>query len=237
MSNSSSCACILLVEDEPDIADLIEFHLRKAGFEVQKAHNGEVALKLVSQQRFDLVVLDLMIPKIDGLEVFKRLRSKPSTASLPVIMLTAKGQASDRVAGLEAGADDYMTKPFSPKELVLRIRKQIEVASRTTVSYLYEIGNLSFDRVESICRVNGELVDLTVKEFKLLLHLCENPNKIQTRNTLLERVWGYAEGVNSRTLDTHMKRIRLKLGDHVSQIKTIRGQGYVFEVDSLDSIV
>lgn len=222
---------ILLVEDEPDIADLIHYHLAKAGFRVIKAHNGQVALELAAQHQFSLIILDLMIPKVDGMQVFKELRTKVKTAKIPIIILSAKSQASDRVAGLEAGADDYMTKPFSPKELILRVKKQLNHIQRSKEAHVLEVAGMKFDKVALTFQSQGETIDLTSTEFKLLLHLCERPNQLQSRSTLLQDVWGYAGDVNSRTLDTHMKRIRIKVGETVSQsIKTVRGKGYFFEI-------
>lgn len=228
--NPTTNAHILLVEDEPDIADLIQMRLMKAGFDVTQALNGKIALEQAEAQQFDLIVLDLMIPKIDGMEVFRRLRSQVKTKGIPVIMLTAKGQASDRVAGLEAGADDYMTKPFSPKELILRIQKQLAFVQKTKQSHIIEIAGMSFDKVKLTFTYRGEQIGLTTTEFKLLLYLCESPNQLHSRAVLLKEVWGYSEEVTSRTLDTHVKRIRMKLDDLADSIKTIRGKGYVFEV-------
>ncbi len=222
---------ILLVEDEPDIAELIRFHLMKAGYYVTKAHNGKIAIELAMENQYDLIVLDLMLPKVDGMTVFRELRGKTKTKDIPVIMLTAKGQASDRVAGLEAGADDYMTKPFSPKELVLRIKKQLSHVQKNKQSHIIKIDGLVFDKVKLTFTAGGERMDLTSTEFKLLLFLCEHPNQIQSRSTLLKQVWGYSDDVHSRTLDTHMKRIRMKVGSFAECIKTIRGKGYMYTVE------
>lgn len=231
MSEPTNKGSILLVEDEPDIADLIQFHLMKAGFHVEKAHNGKIALEMADEKVFDLVILDLMLPKVNGMTVFKELRGKVKTKDMPVIMLTAKGQASDRVAGLEAGADDYITKPFSPKELVLRVQKQLKIIAKSKEAHLLSVNDLVFDTVNLTFKYKGELVDLTSTEFKLLLFLCEKPNQIQSRSTIFKEVWGYSEGVNSRTLDTHMKRLRLKIGDLSDKIQTIRGKGYVYQAE------
>ena len=221
---------ILLVEDESDIADLIHFHLGKAGFQVSKAHNGKIALELAEDKQFDLIVLDLMIPKIDGMQVCRELRKKVKSRNIPVIILSAKGQASDRVAGLEAGVDDYMTKPFSPKELILRIKKQLITVQETKTAHILEINGVVFNKVDLTFQMDNEIIDLTATEFKLLLYLCERSNQLLSRSVLLKEVWGYSDEVNSRTLDTHMKRIRIKVGDLAEQIKTVRGKGYIFSI-------
>ncbi len=222
-------AHILIVEDEVDLAELIAFHFKKAGYLVTEAHDGQQALDLTKEHHFDLIILDLMLPKVDGMAVFAELRSKKKTKKIPVIMLTAKGQASDRIAGLEAGADDYVTKPFTPKELLLRSKKQLANIEKTKTSHLLEIDNLIFDKLNLTFTVNGEKVELTSTEFKLLLRLCEYPNQIQSRSTLLTEVWGYSDSTNSRTLDTHMKRIRGKIEGASHTITTVRGKGYLYQ--------
>ena len=222
---------ILVVEDELDLAELISFHIVKSGYEVTEAHDGEQALFKAQEHNFDLIVLDLMLPKVDGMTVFSELRSKAKTREIPVIMLTAKGQPVDRIAGLEAGADDYVTKPFVPKELMLRIKKQLSSVEKTKEGHLLKIDELVFDKMKLTFTSGGEVVDLTVTEFKLLLYLCERPNQIQSRPTLLKEVWGYSDDVNSRTLDTHMKRIRNKLVGSLETIQTIRGKGYMYQTD------
>jgi len=224
----ASPAKILIVEDELDLAELIAYHFKKKGYEVTEAHDGQAGLDATQSENFDLIILDLMMPKLTGMEVFHALRSENRTRDIPVIMLTAKGQPSDRIAGLEAGADDYLTKPFIPKELVLRGEKLLQNATKVRQGHILTIDNLAFDKVNLTFTVNGETTDLTSTEFKLLLYLCERRDQIQSRATLLEEVWGYSGGANSRTLDTHMKRIRQKIEGASESIKTIRGQGYMY---------
>lgn len=231
MSNTAAHKHILLVEDEQDIANLIHFHLVNAGYKVTLAHNGLLALESVKDYNFDLIVLDLMIPKVDGMTVFKTLRGKAKTKHIPVIILSAKGQPSDRIAGLEAGADDYITKPFSPKELILRIGKQLKAVKKREESHILQVKDFTFNKMDLSFAQNGERIDLTSIEFKLLLQLCENPNQVQLRADLLKQVWGYSDSVNSRTLDTHMKRIRIKIGSIADDIKTVRGKGYMFFIE------
>jgi len=228
---SNATPHLLLVEDEPDLLELIRFHLLRAGFHVTTAHNGQLALDLASEITFDLVVLDLMLPKVDGMTVFKEMRSNKNTKHIPVIMLTAKGQASDRISGLEAGADDYITKPFAPKELILRIKKQLNIHESSKERNVVSVGDLSYDKSKLLFKHGDTPLDLTTTEFKLLLNLCENPNRLQTRSHLLKEVWGYNDDMNSRTLDTHMKRVRMKLGEAASAIQTVRGKGYIFNLE------
>jgi len=224
---------ILVVEDELDLAELIAYHLKKNGYEVTEAHDGQIALDLCTQYNFDLILLDLMLPKVDGMGVFSALRDQIKTQDIPIIMLTAKGQPTDRIAGLEAGADDYLTKPFVPKELILRIQKQLKTLAKSKDNHTHKIDNLTFDLVNLTLSVsngdNDEITDLTSTEFKLLLYLCKRPNQIQSRATLLKEVWGYSESTDSRTLDTHMKRIRQKLLGSSETIQTVRGKGYMYE--------
>lgn len=224
---------ILVVEDEVDIADLIRFNLERAGYEVLKAHDGISGTNIAIKERPDLVVLDLMLPGRDGYGVFKELRRDARTAGIPVIMLTARAQTEDRIQGLEAGADDYLTKPFSPKELVLRVNAILKRVDAPPGMVEYEFGPFRFDKNSVKFYLENEPLDLTSTEFKLLLYLCERSGKPQDRNDLLRVVWGYSDEVHSRTLDTHMKRLRQKLGSHAALIETVRGVGY--QVASLNS--
>ncbi len=217
---------ILIVEDEHDIADLIGFNLQRAGYEVLKAHDGISGTQIALRERPDLLILDLMLPGRDGYSVFRELRRDPRTASLPVIMLTARAQTEDRIQGLEAGADDYLTKPFSPKELMLRVQSVLKRSDAPPGSVEFSYGPFRFDKNALRFYLEGEPLDLTSTEFKLLLHLCERSGKPQDRNDLLRTVWGYSDEVHSRTLDTHMKRLRQKLGSHGALIETVRGVGY-----------
>ena len=217
---------ILIVEDERDIADLIGFNLQRAGYEVIKAHDGVEGTELALRERPDLILLDLMLPGRDGYSVFRELRRDTRTVNTPVIMLTARAQTEDRIQGLEAGADDYLTKPFSPKELMLRVQAILKrsEAPPGTVDFTY--GPFRFDKNSLKFYLDNETTELTATEFKLLLFLCERSGKPQDRNDLLRTVWGYSDATHSRTLDTHMKRLRQKLGIHGSLVETVRGVGY-----------
>ena len=217
---------ILIVEDEQDISDLIGFNLQRAGYEVIKAHDGITGTETALRERPDLIVLDLMLPGRDGYGVFRELKRDPRAASIPVIMLTARAQTEDRIQGLEAGADDYLTKPFSPKELLLRVQAILKRAEAPPGSVDFTHGPFRFDKNAVKFYIENEPSELTATEFKLLLFLCERAGKAQDRNDLLRTVWGYSDSAHSRTLDTHMKRLRQKLGNHGSWIETIRGVGY-----------
>ena len=217
---------ILIIEDEPDIADLVGFNLQRAGYEVSKAYDGITGTAAALQERPDLIVLDLMLPGRDGYAVFGELRRDPRTTSIPVIMLTARAQTQDRIQGLEAGADDYLTKPFSPKELVLRVQAILKRAERPPGVVDFTHGPFRFDKNAMRFYLGNDPADLTTTEFKLLLFLCERAGKAQDRNDLHRTVWGYSDTAHSRTLDTHMKRLRQKLGSHGSWLETVRGIGY-----------
>jgi two-component system phosphate regulon response regulator PhoB len=217
---------VLIVEDEIDISDLVKFNLQRAGYEVIQALDGIKGTEMALNQRPDLIVLDLMLPGRDGYSVFREIRRDPRTVHIPVLMLTAKAQTEDKIQGLEAGADDYLTKPFSPKELVLRVNAILKRTDATPGAVEFEFGVFRFDKNAVKFYLNNEPLDLTATEFKLLLYLCERAGKEQDRNELLRVGWGYSDEVHSRTLDTHMKRLRQKLGDYGSQVETVRGVGY-----------
>jgi two-component system phosphate regulon response regulator PhoB len=217
---------ILIVEDERDIADLVGFNLERAGFEVLKAHDGITGAVMAINQRPDLVILDLMLPGKDGYGVFKELRRDSRSRDIPVIMLTARAQTEDRIQGLEAGADDYLTKPFSPKELMLRVQAVLKRSDGPPGAVEVTYGPFRFDKNSLKFYLKGQPVELTSTEFKLLLFLTERAGRAQDRNDLLRTVWGYSDEVHSRTLDTHMKRLRQKLGEHAAMVETVRGIGY-----------
>ena len=217
---------VLVIEDERDIADLIGFNLERAGYEVTKAHDGIEGASAAIHQSPDLVILDLMLPGKDGFKVFKEIRRDPRSRETPVIMLTARAQTEDRIRGLEAGADDYLTKPFSPKELMLRVQAVLKRSDAAPGSVFIEHGPFRFDKNDLKFYLNGDPVELTSTEFKLLVYLTERAGKPQDRNDLLRTVWGYSDDVHSRTLDTHMKRLRQKLGEHAGMVETVRGIGY-----------
>jgi two-component system phosphate regulon response regulator PhoB len=217
---------ILIVEDERDIADLVGFNLQRAGYEVLKAHDGISGTETAMLERPDLIILDLMLPGRDGYGVFRELRRDSRTVNIPVIMLTARAQTEDRIQGLQAGADDYLAKPFSPKELLLRVQAILKRVDSPPATTDLVHGPFRFDKNAVKCYIDNEPSELTSTEFKLLLFLCERPGRPQDRNDLLRTIWGYSDAAHSRTLDTHMKRLRQKLGPHGSWIETIRGVGY-----------
>ncbi|MEM1415267.1 MAG: response regulator transcription factor [Myxococcota bacterium] len=219
---------ILVVEDESDLAELVAFNLKQAGHVVATAGTGATALAEIRRQRPDLVVLDVMLPDITGLEVCRRLRREESTSRLPVLMLTAKGEEVDRVVGFEVGADDYVVKPFSPRELLLRIEAILRRmgAQEDEGPQTITVGELVIDVPGHRCLVSDEEINLTALEFRLLLDLAKRRGRVQSRNALLERVWGYAPGIETRTVDTHVKRLREKLGTASAYIETVRGVGY-----------
>lgn len=217
---------ILIVEDEHDMADLIGFNLKRAGYEVLMAHDGIMGTEMALRERPDLIVLDLMLPSRDGFGVFRELRRDARTVNTPVIMLTARAQTEDRIQGLEIGADDYLTKPFSPKELVLRVQAVLKRVDATPGTAEFSWGPFRFDKNAQKFYLENEPVDLTATEFKLLLFLTERAGKSQDRNDLLRTIWGYSDSTHSRTLDTHTKRLRQKLGPFGSWVETVRGVGF-----------
>jgi two-component system phosphate regulon response regulator PhoB len=220
---------ILVIDDEPDIRELVRFGLTQEGFSVETAATAGEGLDCVASRMPDLIVLDLMLPDMSGTEICRTLRSQSETADLPVVMLTARGEEVDRVVGFELGADDYVTKPFSSRELALRVkavlrRRAPAPASARQLSH----GDLLLDLDRHRCRVGEEEVDLTAKEFGLLATLMVRPGRVFTREKLLDELWGSEVTVTHRTVDTHMKRLREKLGDAGRHIHTVRGVGYRF---------
>ncbi len=217
---------ILVVEDEPDMAELVAFKLKRAGFQTVVSHDGLSGLERAWAEEPDLIILDLMLPGKDGFAVFRDLRRDSRTSQTPVIMLTARAQTEDRIKGLQEGADDYLTKPFSPKELILRVQSVLRRSDKVPRSSTFESGPVRFDKNNLKFYLSKEEVDLTSTEFKLLLYLCERAGIVQGRKDIFRHVWGYSDEVNSRTLDTHMKRLRKKLGEWAELLETIRGIGY-----------
>ena len=225
-------AKILLVDDEPDALEVLGFKLREAGFSPIFARDGAKALAAARQERPDLIVLDLMLPEVDGLEVCKILRKDPATAAIPILMLTARAAEMDRVLGLELGADDYVTKPFSPRELILRIRKLLQRSQAAEdPAALIKLGEIEIDVPRHIVQVGGRRLTLTATEFRLLEILARRRGRVQTRDRLLQDVWGYENPIDSRTVDTHMRRLREKLGNVSEQLETVRGVGYRFAAE------
>ena len=220
-------ATILIVDDEPDVLDLVTYNVKKAGYKTLAARDGATALQTARNELPALVVLDLMLPNLDGTEVCRQLKADPKTARIPVIMLTAKAEEVDRIVGLELGADDYVVKPFSPRELVLRIKKILERAAATSApTEVLKAGDVLMDTAKHSVTVKGQLVELTNTEFKLLATLMERRGRVQTRDSLLTDVWGYEGDVDTRTVDTHVRRLREKLGKAADAIETVRGVGY-----------
>jgi len=224
---------ILVVDDEPDALEVLGFKLKEAGYTPIFAKDGARAITSARDERPALIVLDLMLPEIDGLEVCKILRRDASTAMIPILMLTARAAEMDRVLGLELGADDYVTKPFSPRELVLRIKKLLARAKAADEPVAQiRFGDLEIDVPRHQVIVGGEAITLTATEFKLLEILARRRGRVQTRERLLQDVWGYENPIDSRTVDTHMRRLREKLGEAAHYLETIRGVGYRFTADS-----
>jgi len=220
---------ILIVEDDPDIAESVEYNLRREGFKTQIAESGEKGYRLAveSGPAPSLIVLDLMLPGMSGMDLCRRLRREPLTEKTPIIILTAKASEADKLQGLELGADDYMIKPFSVKELVARVRAVLRRSGDDTSSQ-YEDEQLSIDFTEMRVTCCGENVKLTRKEFALLEALASYPNRLAARQKLLDDVWGYSYFGDTRTLDVHIRRLRQKLGECASRIETVVGVGYRF---------
>lgn len=220
---------ILIVDDEEPIQELLRFNLENEGYSVLTAFDGPSALKMIEEKRPDLVVLDVMLPGMDGLEVCNQLRQNSKFRDLPVIMLTAKGEEIDKVLGLELGADDYLTKPFSPRELLARIRARLRRVKPQTLENELIRGDLRIDLNRFQVSVRGEEVELTPKEFELLRVLAAHPGKVYSRDELLERIWGYEYAGDTRTVDVHVRHLRQKVEKDPSNpeyIETLRGIGY-----------
>ena len=215
---------ILIIEDENDVADLLTLTLRKAGFRISTRPDGASGLQNARDDKPDFVILDLMLPKMSGLEVCRILKSDTTTSHIPILMLTAKAEEIDRIVGLEFGADDYVTKPFSPREVVLRVRAILRRGETATESLT--AGPISIDPARHEVRVNGKQVHLTSLEFKLLRLLMQRRGRVQDRDRLLNEVWGYESVIDTRTVDTHVRRLREKLGKVGDVIETVRGFGY-----------
>ena len=219
---------VLVIDDEVDVVDLVCFNLEKVGLRTLKSYNGRDGLKLAQNDRPSAIVLDLMLPGMHGFQVFDALKQDSRTKEIPVIMVTAKAEVSDRIAGLKAGVDDYVTKPFSPKELVLRVQALLKWLPETNTAITLESGDFFLDRSALRCYLDGELVNLTSTEFKLLALLIEQAGDVVARETLFEKVWGKGDAT-SRTLDTHLMRLREKLGNYAQLIHNVRGKGYRYE--------
>ena len=226
-SETKATQRILVVEDEPDIVALVAYHLAKAGYRVSTAATGPDALDMARRECPSLVVLDLMLPGLSGFEVLEQLRADESTRDIPVLMLTARRDEPDRIRGLSLGADDYLTKPFSPQELVLRVTAILRrVGAAPVTSDVIQLGPIRIDRAAHRVSVDGAAVELTPTEFKLLLTLAERRGRVQARAHLLETVWEAAPDIQTRTVDMHIQRLRTKLGSAGDLIETVRGFGY-----------
>jgi len=221
---------VVIIEDEKDLAELLAFNLGKEGWHTLIALDGRSGLELVTAELPDIVILDLMLPEISGTEVCKLLRKQERTATIPVIMVTAKGEEIDRVVGFEVGADDYLVKPFSARELLLRIKAILRrAAPEAKGEKIFQMGSLAIDPSRHRVTVVAEEITLTSTEYKLLVTLAERPGRVQSRERLLQDVWGYSSEADTRTVDTHITRLRAKLGDAGEMILTVRGFGYKLE--------
>ncbi len=223
---------VLIIDDEKDIVESVEYNLAKEGYKISKAYDGINGLEAVHKKLPDLVILDLMLPGMSGIEICKAMKADQKTSSIPVIMLTAKGEETDKIVGLEVGADDYITKPFSIRELAARIKtilKRYGKKAETATSLKFP--GLDIDPDSHTVKVLGKEVELTAKEFLLLEHLARNPEKVFSRDRLLDIVWGIDVAIETRTVDVHMRRLREKLGRSAKYLKTIHGVGYKFSAN------
>ncbi len=216
---------VLIVDDDPDILRLVSYNLKQAGFEAITADTGRKALETIQRRPPDLVILDLMLPDVDGMEVCRTLRGHESSRLIPIIMLTARGEEIDRVVGFELGADDYVMKPFSPRELVLRV-KSILRRTHADRTEMLRLGKIQLYPERRQCFAGKDQIALTVKEFDLLYELMRARGNVLTRENLMDQVWGYHGEATSRTLDTHVRRLREKLGSEGAYVETVRGVGF-----------
>ena len=227
---------VLIVDDEPDLVDVLEFNLQSEGYDTRRAMSGREGLELALQNPTPaLMILDLMLPDFSGTELCRRLRANPRTRDTPILMLTARAEEYDRVVGFEVGADDYVTKPFSIRELMLRVRAILRRSElppeKESQEAIHRHGRLRLDEAAHRVWVDDDEVSLTALEFKLLATLLERAGRVQTRDTLLSDVWGMQPGITTRTVDTHVRRLRVKLGDAENYIETLRGVGYRLRSD------
>ncbi|OHE58742.1 MAG: DNA-binding response regulator [Thermodesulfovibrio sp. RBG_19FT_COMBO_42_12] len=226
-------AHILVVDDEADLVELVSYNLKKEGFRIDSASDGESALAKIRKDRYDLLILDILLPGIQGVELCRIVRNDSKTASLPIIMLTAKGEEIDRIVGLEIGADDYVTKPFSPRELVARVKAVLRRSTeKPPAEKILKIGDLEINRERYTVSIKGEIVKLSATEFKLLLFLAERKGKVFSRGQLLDAIWRDEAFVEPRTVDVHIRRLRTQIEKDTANpryIKTMRGIGYFFD--------
>jgi len=223
---------ILVVDDEADLVELVSYNLKKEGFAVDTASDGETALSKVKKGKYDLIILDLMLPGIQGIELCRTLRAGMKTSGIPIIMLTARSEEVDKILGLEMGADDYMTKPFSPRELVARVKAVLRrFTEKPVIEKIIKIGDIEIDRERYTVTIRGKSVKLSATEFKLLLFLAERRGKVFSRDQLLDAVWRDEAFVEQRTVDVHVRRLRANIEADPAEpryIKTMRGIGYLF---------
>jgi len=221
---------ILIIEDERDIVESLEYNLRKEGHRVSKAYDGTAGLKLAEEQAPSLVLLDLMLPGLDGFQVCRQLKNNPRTSSIPIVILTAKAEETDKVVGLELGADDYIVKPFSMKELIARVKAVLRRYENPApaAGQILRFKDLEIDSARHEVKAQGKLVELTAREFQLLRYLAENKGKVFSREQLLDAVWGIEVAIETRTVDVHLLRLREKLGKAGRCLLTLRGVGYKF---------
>lgn len=219
---------ILVVDDEPDVTELVAYHLKAKGFHVETLNDATASISVARSTTPDVIILDIMMPDLSGIQICRILRADPKLARVPIIFLTAKAEPHDRIEGLESGADDYLGKPFSPKELVLRVESILRRAHALAgpTGPQLSIGRIALDADTHRVTVHGKPVDLTATEFKLLRLLMERQGRVQTREHLLLNVWNYTTDIETRTVDTHIRRLREKLGDEAGWVETIRGVGY-----------
>ena len=217
---------VMVIEDEKEIRELIRYNLERSGFRVQLVSDGEEALRQVFASRPDAVVLDLMLPGRSGLEILREVREEPSTRDLPVLVLTARSAEMDKLLGFEHGADDYLTKPFSPRELVARLRALLRRSQPARAGGIVEVGELRVDTLAREATWKGRPLTLTPREFELLAFMASRPGRVSTRDELLRKVWGYDYMGETRTVDVHIRRLRAKLGPHNDLIETVTGAGY-----------
>ena len=220
---------IIVIEDEKDILDVLEYNLKREGFRVSTSSDGKMGLKMVRQDKPDLVLLDIMLPEIDGLEICRNLKSEPSTSAIPIIMVTAKEEESDVVLGLGLGADDYVTKPFSPKELIARIKAMLRRSSetdKTSSSSVITLGPLKIDPEQFSVKLSDQKLNLTRTEFRILHKLASQPGRVFSREQLMQDAMGEHVVVSDRNIDVHIRAIRKSLGDHQKLVETVRSVGY-----------
>jgi len=219
---------ILVVDDEPDVTELVSLRLRKEGYDVEVINNPLLIMGKAAEFKPDLFILDIMMPDLDGVKICRMIRADKNLAEAPIIFLTARGAADDRVKGLESGADDYMSKPFDAKELILRVGLLLKRVSpgKQAEELTLTVGSISLDPSRHTVTVHGKTADLTATEFKLLNILMERKGRVQSRDMLLVNVWNYETDTETRTIDTHIRRLREKLGDQAGMLETIRGVGY-----------